>query len=51
MPRPSKNSPAKAEPAAAPNGKSERLDARMLEALVGYNARRAWLIVSIATRR
>jgi len=46
MPRPSKNSHAKAEPAAAPNGKSERLDARMLEALVGYNARRAWLIVS-----
>lgn len=46
MPRPSKNSPAKAEPTAAPTGKSERLDARMLEALVGYNARRAWLIVS-----
>jgi DNA-binding MarR family transcriptional regulator len=46
MPRPSKNSPAKVEPAAAPTGKSERLDARMLEALVGYNARRAWLIVS-----
>jgi DNA-binding MarR family transcriptional regulator len=46
MPRPSKNSSIKAEPAAAPNGKSDRLDARMLEALVGYNARRAWLIVS-----
>jgi DNA-binding MarR family transcriptional regulator len=46
MPRPSKNSSAKAEPAAAGNGKSDRLDARMLEALVGYNARRAWLIIS-----
>lgn len=46
MPRPSKNSSAKAEPAASGNGKSDRLDARMLEALVGYNARRAWLIIS-----
>ncbi|MCR8957051.1 MarR family transcriptional regulator [Variovorax sp. CCNWLW225] len=46
MPRPSKNSSAKAEPAAPGNGKSDRLDARMLEALVGYNARRAWLIIS-----
>lgn len=46
MPRPSKNTSAKAEPAAPGNGKSDRLDARMLEALVGYNARRAWLIVS-----
>ncbi|AGU51648.1 transcriptional regulator, MarR family [Variovorax paradoxus B4] len=46
MPRPSKNSPAKAEPATAANGKPDRLDARVLEALVGYNARRAWLIVS-----
>ncbi|MEJ1170961.1 MarR family winged helix-turn-helix transcriptional regulator [Variovorax sp. CCNWLW235] len=46
MPRPSKNSSAKAEPAAPGNGKSDQLDARMLEALVGYNARRAWLIIS-----
>jgi DNA-binding MarR family transcriptional regulator len=46
MPRPSKNTSAKAEPAAPGNGKSDRLDARMLEALVGYNARRAWLIIS-----
>ena len=46
MPRPSKNSSAKAEPATPGNGKSDRLDARMLEALVGYNARRAWLIIS-----
>jgi len=46
MPRPSKKISAKAEPAAAPNGKPDRLDARVLEALVGYNARRAWLIVS-----
>lgn len=27
-------------------GRSERLDTRMLESLVGYNARRAWLAVS-----
>ncbi|MDQ0589315.1 MarR family winged helix-turn-helix transcriptional regulator [Variovorax paradoxus] len=46
MPRPSKKISAKAEPAAAPTGKPDRLDARVLEALVGYNARRAWLIVS-----
>jgi len=46
MPRPSKNSSAKAEPATPGNGKSDRLDARMLEDLVGYNARRAWLIIS-----
>jgi DNA-binding MarR family transcriptional regulator len=47
MPRPSKKSPAKtAVPTAAANGKSDRLDTRVLEAFVGYNARRAWLIVS-----
>ncbi|WP_369654749.1 MarR family winged helix-turn-helix transcriptional regulator [Variovorax sp. V213] len=46
MSRPSKNSSAKAVPPAAANGKSDRLDARVLEALVGYNARRAWLIVT-----
>jgi DNA-binding MarR family transcriptional regulator len=38
MPSSAKPAPAKAQP--------DRLDARMLEALVGYNARRAWLIVS-----
>ena len=26
--------------------RSDRLDTRVLEALVGYNARRAWLIIS-----
>jgi DNA-binding MarR family transcriptional regulator len=41
-----KNVPAKGEPAAAPAGRSDRLDAHVLETLVGYNARRAWLIVS-----
>ena len=46
MPRPSKKSTAPSEPAAAPAGKQDRLDARVLEAFVGYNARRAWLIVS-----
>ena len=47
MPRPSKKSSAKtAAPAAAANGKSDRLDTHVLEALVGYNARRAWLVVS-----
>ena len=46
MPRPSKNSSANAAPPAAANGKSDRLDTRVLEAFVGYNARRAWLIVS-----
>lgn len=29
-----------------PHHKAERLDARMLETLVGYNARRAWLVVT-----
>ncbi|MEZ2298123.1 MarR family winged helix-turn-helix transcriptional regulator [Variovorax sp. RCC_210] len=37
---------AKSELNMASQGKPDRLDARMLEALVGYNARRAWLIVS-----
>ena len=46
MPRPSKNSSAKAAPPAAANARSDRLDTRVLEAFVGYNARRAWLIVS-----
>jgi DNA-binding MarR family transcriptional regulator len=46
MPRPSKNSSAKAAPPAVANTKSDRLDARVLEALVGYNARRAWLIIT-----
>jgi DNA-binding MarR family transcriptional regulator len=41
-----KNVPAKGEPVAAPAGRSDRLDAHVLETLVGYNARRAWLIVS-----
>ncbi|GAA4337106.1 hypothetical protein GCM10023165_14940 [Variovorax defluvii] len=31
---------------ATQTGRSERLDTRMLESLVGYNARRAWLAVS-----
>lgn len=42
----SKSAPTKSEPSIAPPGKADRLDARMLETLVGYNARRAWLIVS-----
>jgi DNA-binding MarR family transcriptional regulator len=46
MPRPSKKSTAKGEPVATAAGKHDRLDARVLEAFVGYNARRAWLIVS-----
>ncbi|WP_198086150.1 MarR family winged helix-turn-helix transcriptional regulator [Variovorax sp. E3] len=46
MPSPSKSAPTKGEPAVTPQGKPDRLDARMLETLVGYNARRAWLIVS-----
>jgi len=47
MPRPSKKSSAKsAAPPAAANVKSDRLDTHVLEALVGYNARRAWLVVS-----
>jgi len=42
-----KSASAKGEQDAAPQGsKPDRLDARMLETLVGYNARRAWLIVS-----
>ncbi len=41
-----KNVPAKGELVAAPAGRSDRLDAHVLETLVGYNARRAWLIVS-----
>jgi DNA-binding MarR family transcriptional regulator len=41
-----KNVPAKGEPVAVPVGRSDRLDAHVLETLVGYNARRAWLIVS-----
>ncbi len=46
MPSPSKTVPAKGDLTAAPHGKADRLDTRMLETLVGYNARRAWLIVS-----
>jgi DNA-binding MarR family transcriptional regulator len=46
MARSPKSVPAKTEPTPAPQGRSDRLDARMLETLVGYNARRAWLIVS-----
>lgn len=38
MPSSAKSAPAKGQP--------DPLDARMLEGLVGYNARRAWLIVS-----
>jgi DNA-binding MarR family transcriptional regulator len=30
----------------APSARSDQLDTRVLETLVGYNARRAWLIVS-----
>ena len=37
---------AKSDAAAAPLGRTDRLDARVLETLVGYNARRAWLVVS-----
>lgn len=33
-------------PASAQAARADRLDTRVLEALVGYNARRAWLIVS-----
>jgi DNA-binding MarR family transcriptional regulator len=33
-------------PAAAPAPRSEQLDTRVLEAFVGYNARRAWLAVT-----
>ncbi|MDH6591285.1 DNA-binding MarR family transcriptional regulator [Variovorax sp. TBS-050B] len=46
MPRSPKTPPARTEPAPGPAGKHDRLDARVLEAFVGYNARRAWLIVS-----
>ena len=46
MPPSPKSAPAKGEQAVVPQGKQDRLDARMLETLVGYNARRAWLIVS-----
>ena len=41
---PAKSVAARSEP--APAGKPDRLDARLLETLVGYNARRAWLIVT-----
>ncbi|MGJ7614814.1 MULTISPECIES: MarR family winged helix-turn-helix transcriptional regulator [unclassified Variovorax] len=41
-----KSVPAKGELSMASQGKPDRLDARMLETLVGYNARRAWLIVT-----
>jgi len=33
-------------PAGATAARSDRLDTRVLEALVGYNARRAWLVVT-----
>ncbi|BEP58249.1 Transcriptional regulator SlyA [compost metagenome] len=46
MPPPAKTPSAKTESAAAPSPRTDRLDARVLEGLVGYNARRAWLIVS-----
>lgn len=46
MSRSTKTPPAKAEPQAAASARQDRLDARVLEAFVGYNARRAWLIVS-----
>lgn len=46
MPPPTKKTSATTEAPAAPSARSERLDARVLEGLVGYNARRAWLIVS-----
>ncbi|MFM9927121.1 MarR family winged helix-turn-helix transcriptional regulator [Variovorax sp. H27-G14] len=46
MPSSPKSAAAKGPSAVAPQGKPDRLDARMLEALVGYNARRAWLVVS-----
>jgi DNA-binding MarR family transcriptional regulator len=46
MPRSTNRSTPKAETAATPAGKHDRLDARVLEDFVGYNARRAWLIVS-----
>jgi len=46
MPAPAKKTSTKNEPVATAAGRSDRLDARVLETLVGYNARRAWLIVS-----
>jgi len=46
MPSSPKKTSAKNEPTATAPGRPERLDARVLETLVGYNARRAWLIVS-----
>src|SRR6218665_2427554 len=46
LPSPAKKTSAKTDTAAAPSPRSDRLDARVLEGLVGYNARRAWLIVS-----
>ncbi|MGF6349093.1 MarR family winged helix-turn-helix transcriptional regulator [Variovorax sp. W2I14] len=46
MPAPAKKTSTKNEPAASASGRSDRLDARVLETLVGYNARRAWLIIS-----
>jgi DNA-binding MarR family transcriptional regulator len=42
---PRKKPPRRTSPLPA-SGRSDRLDARVLETLVGYNARRAWLIVS-----
>lgn len=45
-PSPAKKTSARTDTAAAPSPRSDRLDARVLEGLVGYNARRAWLIVS-----
>ncbi len=46
MPAPAKKTSTKNESAASASGRSDRLDARVLETLVGYNARRAWLIIS-----
>ena len=46
MPAPAKKTSSKSESAASSSSRSDRLDARVLETLVGYNARRAWLIVS-----
>jgi DNA-binding MarR family transcriptional regulator len=46
MPPSPKSVLAKSESTPAPQGRSDRLDARVLETLVGYNARRAWLVVT-----
>jgi len=46
MPAPAKKTSSKNEAVAPASNRSERLDARVLETLVGYNARRAWLIIS-----